>query len=78
MANENAAQAIKILGDKLNTAGKRIQQSITEIKNNTDTVQAVNTAAKEALEASKIMSKRVRDMKAQGQMKQDNIMHIFA
>ncbi|KAF6807001.1 hypothetical protein CPLU01_15845 [Colletotrichum plurivorum] len=49
-----------------------IQQNTAEIKENTNLAKAANATAKEALEASKMILKMVRDMKAPGPMIQGN------
>ncbi|RYP08017.1 hypothetical protein DL764_002163 [Monosporascus ibericus] len=62
-ANENAARATNNIREELNATDKTDQENTIEIKNNTDAVQAANTAAGGALEASKVILKVVRDMK---------------
>ncbi|KAK2038153.1 hypothetical protein LZ31DRAFT_559816 [Colletotrichum somersetense] len=70
-ANENTTRT---------TAGIRIaiQQNTAEIKENTNTDKATNTAVKKALKASELTVKIVRDIKALGLMNEGGIAQSYA
>ncbi|GKT51829.1 nucleic-acid-binding protein from mobile element jockey [Colletotrichum spaethianum] len=55
-----------------------IQQNTAEIKENTNTNKDTNTAAKEALKASELTVKMVRDIKALGPMNQGSAAQSYA